>query len=275
MDTKLNRIALSTTDDGRGLPLVFLHGFPLSRGAWRKQIEVFRASYRVIAPDLRGVGDSGMQPGPATMAQCAADVRALLRQLSTGPVVLIGHSMGGYVALAFARQFPDMLRGLVLVGTRQGPDTVEGAAGRRETAGKVQEMGVHVVIDAMVPRMLAAGNQDASMHEQVRGLMTSSTPAGVIGALLGMAERPDSTSLLAKISVPTLVITGADDVLIPSSESEKLAQAIQGAQLAVIPRAGHLVAFEQPDEFNRVLQAWLNSSGLVSHDAPRDSSTRP
>jgi len=109
----------------------------------------------------------------------------------------------------------------------------------------------------------------------VRGLMTSSTPAGVIGALLGMAERPDSTSLLPQISVPTLVITGADDMLIPSSESEKLAQAIRGAQLAVIPHAGHLVAFEQPDAFNRVLHAWLNSSGLVSLDAPRDSSTRP
>ena len=218
MDTTLNSIALSAADAGRGLPLVFLHGFPLSRGAWREQIDAFRASYRVIAPDLRGVGDSGTQPGPATMAQCAADVHALLRQLTTGPVVLIGHSMGGYVALAFARRFPDMLRGLVLVGTRAGPDTAEGATGRRETAAKVKAGGVDVVIDAMALRMLAAGNQDASMLEQVRGLMTSSTPAGVIGALLGMARvdlgghdpRDGGPALMARVSRAALRRSPAD-----------------------------------------------------------------
>jgi len=107
--------------------------------------------------------------------------------------------------------------------------------------------------------MLAASNHDATMAEQVRGLMVRSKSEGVIAALLGMAERPDSTSMLAGISVPTLVVTGADDRIIPPVESEKLAAAIPGAQLSVIPRAGHLVAFEQPDAFNRVLTEWLES----------------
>jgi 3-oxoadipate enol-lactonase len=266
MHTTLNSIKLSTADAGHGLPLVFLHGFPLSRGAWQKQIDAFRSSYRVIAPDLRGFGDSDTQPGPTSMAQYATDVHALLAQLTTGPVVLIGHSMGGYVALAFARQFPDMLRGLVLVSTKAGQDTAEGAAGRRATAEKVRAEGVRVVVEAMAPKMIAAGNQDARMAEHVRGFMASSTPAGVIGALLGMAERPDATALLAQIVVPTMVITGADDTLIPPAESEQLAQAIRGAQLNVIPHAGHLVAFEQPDEFNRVLKEWLNRTDLASLD---------
>jgi 3-oxoadipate enol-lactonase len=254
---------LRHTDAGQGLPLVFAHGFPLSRGVWQKQIEAFRSSYRVIAPDLRGFGDSETQPGPATMAQYAADLRALLQQLTTGPVVLIGHSMGGYVALAFARQFPEMLRGLVLVSTKAGQDTAEAAAGRRAMAEKVKAEGVQVVLEAMAPKMLAAGNQDARMVAQVRGFMAPSRPAGVIGALLGMAERPDSTVLLAQIAVPTLVITGADDTLISPAESKILAQAVRGAQLKVIPQAGHLVAFEQADEFNHVLEEWLNRADLV------------
>ena len=102
------------------------------------------------------------------------------------------------------------------------------------------------------------------MVAQVLGFMAPSRPAGVIGALLGMAERLDATSLLAQIAVPTLVITGTDDALIPPAESETLAQAIRGAQLKVIPHAGHLVAFEQPDEFNHVLKEWLNRADLAS-----------
>jgi len=122
---------------------------------------------------------------------------------------------------------------------------------------------VEVVIEAMAPKMLAADNHDRAMAEQVRGFMASSKPAGVIGALLGMAERPDATGELARISVPTLVITGADDTLIPPTESEKLAQAIPGSQLNIIPHAGHLVAFEQPDKFNHVLEEWMDRAAFA------------
>lgn len=266
MQTTPNGINLSITDVGLGLPLVFLHGFPLGRGVWQRQIDAFRSSYRVVAPDLCGFGDRDTQPGPTTMAQYATDVRASLLQLATGPAVLVGHSMGGYVALAFARLFPEMLRGLVLVGTKAGPDTAEAAAARRAMAEKVKTEGVQVVVEAMASRMLAADNQDARMVQQVRGFMFSTKPMGLIGALLGMAERPDATALLAQIVAPTLVITGADDTLIPPAESKKLAEAIPGAQLDVIPHAGHLVAFEQPDQFNRSLESWLNRTVLGSHD---------
>ncbi len=264
MPTTLDGINLRYTDMGEGLPLVFIHGFPLSRGVWQKQIEALQSSYRVIAPDLRGLGESETQPGLTTMEQYAADLGALFQQLTTRPVVLIGHSMGGYVALAFARQFPEMLSGLVLVGTKAGADTADAAAGRRATAEKVKSEGVRVVIDAMAPKMLAADNRDTRQAEQVLGFMAPSKAEGVIGALLGMAERPDSTASLEQIAVPTLVITGAEDTLIPPAESEKLAAAIPMAQLSVIPHAGHLVAFEQSDAFNFVLKNWLIKSDLAS-----------
>jgi pimeloyl-ACP methyl ester carboxylesterase len=218
----------------------------------------------VIAPDLRGLGQSEAQSGTNTMERFADDVHALLRKLETGPVVLVGHSMGGYVALAFARRHPEMLRGLVLVGTKAGADTPEGAAGRRATAEKVKLEGIDGVVGAMAPKMLAASNQDAAMAAKVRGFMEPSKPEGVISALLGMAERPDSTPALGQIQVPTLVITGADDTIIPPTESEALAKGIAGAELRVIPKAGHLVAFERPDEFNAALQEWVHRAAATA-----------
>ena len=262
MQMTVNGIAVNYTDEGRGVPLLFVHGFPLSRGAWQKQIDALRSSYRVIAPDLRGFGESQAGTGPVTMAQYADDLHALVQQLTTGPVVLIGHSMGGYILFAFLRQYPEMVRGLVLVSTKAGKDTPEAAAARRATAEKVQARGVEVVIEAMAPRMLAGDNHDQAMAEQVRGLMAPSKPAGVIGALLGMVERPDATAELARISVPTLVVTGADDALIPPTESEKLAQTIPGSQLNIVAHAGHLVPFEQPDEFNHMIDEWLDRAAF-------------
>lgn len=259
MQTLVNGLKLAYTDEGQGIPLVFIHGFPLSRGAWDKQVVAFKSSYRVIVPDLRGLGESATKGGLTPMAHYAEDIHTLLRQLNCNSVVLIGHSMGGYIALPFAERFPEMLRGLVLVGTKAGNDTAETAATRRATADKVKAEGIKGVVEAMASKMLAARNADAAMAAQVRGLMSSSQPDGVIGALLGMAERPDSTAMLSTLRVPTLVVTGADDVLVPPVESEKLAAAIPGAVLKIIPGAGHLVAYEKPEEFNRALKDWLPS----------------
>jgi pimeloyl-ACP methyl ester carboxylesterase len=258
MKATIEGLSLAYTDQGTGQPpLLFVHGFPLSRGAWDKQVEAFSSSHRVLAPDLRGLGESEGSAGTATMDRYAEDLAALLRTWETGPAVLIGHSMGGYVALAFQARFPDLLRGLVLVGTRAGADTPDAAAKRRATADKVAKEGPGSVIDDMAPKMLAASNPDQAMAKQVRALMAPSRSEGVAAALRGMADRPDRTPGLGGIGVPTLVITGADDTIIPPSESERLAAAIPGAELEIIPNAGHLVAYEQPEAFNRRLKAWL------------------
>lgn len=260
MQTNINGIRINYTDEGKGFPLVFVHGFPLSRKAWQKQIDALKNSYRVIAPDLRGLGENDAMTGTITMGQFADDVQALVKQLNMGPIVLVGHSMGGYVALAFARKYPELLRGLVLVCTKAGADSAEAAAGRRATADKVKAGGSNVVIDAMTPKMLAASNQDPRLLEQVRAIMSPSKPESVMAALLGMAERSDSTPFLAQINVPTLVVTGADDIVIPPAESEKLAAGIPNAKLVSIPSSGHLVAFEKPAEFNQALQDWLTTN---------------
>jgi pimeloyl-ACP methyl ester carboxylesterase len=252
-----NGVQCAFTDAGEGLPLVFIHGFPLSRGAWSRQVAAFQPTYRVIAPDLRGFGESGASSGPVFMSRYAEDIHALLLHLGTGPVILAGHSMGGYVALAFAKAFPDLVRGLVLVGTKAGGDAPEVAAARRATAEKVRTEGIADLVDSMAAKMLATDNKDAGMAQSVRDLMLPASPEGVIGALLGMAERPDAGAWIGRIRVPTLVVAGADDILILPSESQSLAEAIPDAHLTLIPRAGHLVAFEQPAAFNEALSAWL------------------
>lgn len=257
MHAMVDGLRVSYTDEGQGIPLLLVHGFPLDRGVWQKQVDAFKHSYRVIAPDLRGFGESKASTGAVSMSCFAKDLYGLLQHLGCGPVILVGHSMGGYVALAFAKAYPKLLRGLVLVGTKAGADAPEVAATRRSTAERVRAHGCSLVVDAMAPKMLAPGNTDLAMAASVRGFMSTATTEGVIGALQGMAERPDAAHWLGLTRVPTLVVVGAEDTIIPPGESETLARITPGAQLKVISHAGHLVAFEQPDAFNSVLKDWL------------------
>lgn len=256
---------ITYTDEGEGRPIVLIHGFPLSRGVWAPQVEALRSTHRVIVPDLRGFGESppGSLTGGVPMERYADDVAELLDELGAPPAVIAGHSMGGYVALAFARRHAERLAGLVLVATRAVADSAEVAAGRRVTAEKVLAeggQGMAALIEGMVPKLVAPGTDDPDLLESVRVAMASASPEGTIGALLGMAERSDSTAMLPEIDVPTLVITGAEDTLIPVAESEAMAEAIPGAELVVLAGAGHLVSYERPEAFNRELTDWLGRS---------------
>ena len=256
----LNGIQMAFTDEGKGTALLLVHGFPLNRHAWCRQTEAFKGTCRVIAPDLRGMGESGGTPGPVEMSRFAGDLHALVEHLGAGPVILVGHSMGGYVALAFAKAFAGALRGLVLVGTKAGPDSPQAAAARRATAEQVRAEGPSGMVEAMAAKMLSGANHDAAMAAAVRGLMAPPRPEGFIGALLGMAVRPDAGAWLGEIRVPTLVIAGADDAIIPPGESEAMARAIPGAELKLIPKAGHLVPFEAAEAFNGAIRDWLSRS---------------
>jgi len=268
MRAKVNGIRIACTDEGGGTPLLFIHGFPFNRTIWSKQVEAFKTRHRVIAPDLRGFGESEATPGSVPMGLFAEDLHDLLTYFDTGPVTLVGHSMGGYVALAFAKAFPSALGGLVLVGTRSGPDSPEAAAGRRTLAQRVRAEGVSVMAPAFGPRMLSSGDGDAALSAAVRASVGTLNPEGIIGALLGMAERPDAGSWLSRIQARTLVIAGAEDEVIPPSESEALAKAIPGARFVSIPDAGHLVAFERPDDFNEALESWLAGNATEGERHP-------
>lgn len=264
MRATVNGIQIEYTDEGTGVPLLFLHSFPLSRFAWTSQVDAFKPRFRVIAPDLRAFGEGPSISGPTSMNRFAEDLHDLLQHLVTGPIILAGHAMGGSVALAFASLFPKFLRGLVLVGMNAGIDSDEATATRLATAGEVARRGSSALVEAMAPRMLANRERPLNGVGSVGDLLIPSSTENVMGSLFGRAEQPDMEAILKHLRVPTLIIAGSEDALVPPSNSEALAKLVPGAQLNLIPRAGHLVAFEQAAAFNEVVRNWLawGSNGL-------------
>jgi pimeloyl-ACP methyl ester carboxylesterase len=253
--------AIGYDDVGSGPAVVLLHAFPLSRAMWRRQVDALQDAYRVIAPDLRGFGDSSGFPGTPTVDQLADDVAAVLAEVGVDRAVIGGLSMGGYVALAFARRHPDRLRGLVLADTRAEPDDAAARANRDRMIAQASEGTGASVIEGMLPRLLgpATPAQRPEVVEEVRQLGAAQVSAGIVGALRALRDRPDARPGLGAIGVPTLVLVGRDDALTPVALSESLAAAIRGARLVVIEGAGHLSNLEQPSAFNAALRTFLDA----------------
>ncbi|OUN01157.1 MAG: hypothetical protein BAA04_13200 [Firmicutes bacterium ZCTH02-B6] len=263
MEASVRGTRLVYDDVGQGPPIVFLHAFPLNKAMWRRQLEAAAAAgWRALAVDLRGFGGSEAGSEPFTMDVCADDVAALLDRLDIQePVVLAGLSMGGYVAFAFARRYPQRLRALVLADTRAEPDTQEGRTGRYEQAQRVEQDGVDVVVEAVLPRLVGETTRvrRPEVVAEVREMMAAARPAGVAAALRGLAERPDSRPTLADIEVPTLIIVGEEDVITPPALAEAMHAGIKDSRLAVIPGAGHLPNMETPEAFNDALLGFLEA----------------
>ncbi len=260
MKTLFNDVHIHYEAQGSGLPLLFIHGFPLSRMIWQPQAQALHQEFHVITPDLRGHGESAAPAGFYEMQTFADDLLALLQHLQCGPAILIGHSMGGYIAFAFLRQYPEWVKGLVLVSTRAAADSPEGKAGREALAQAVEKANSAApVVAKMLTNMIAPASiaADPNLKTEVERIMSHTSLNGLAGGLRGMATRADAQDLLAAVHVPTLIIAGAADALIPPTESENMAKAISGAQLHLIEGAGHLPSLEKPEEMNRVLQAWL------------------
>lgn len=260
MRIKLSDFTIAYEDTGRGLPLLLIHGFPFNHRMWHPQIEALSGSARVIAPDLRGHGESTPVPGPYSMDQLAGDLAELLDTLNVKqPIVLCGLSMGGYISFAFYRRFPGRVAGLILAATRAKPDTQEGKANRDKTAEKTRKEGVRSVADSMIEKLFAPQTlrQNPDLVEQVRTMMAGTSEEGMIGALMGMKERPDSTPTLEEIQPPALIIHGRDDQIVPLEEAEAMQSTMRDAKLVVVPDAGHLVNMEQPEAFNHAVRRYL------------------
>ena len=259
---RINDIEIAYTDSGIGRPVVLIHGYPFNRSLWNEQIAALSSSYRVIAPDLRGFGESESAPGTATMNVMAQDVALLLNHLGIARAAIGGLSMGGYVALAFYKQLPSRVRTLVLADTRAQADTEEGKQTRAQQAEKALNEGMAGIADAMLPKLLTPEtvSKRPEVVKSVRDMMLKTKPEGAAAALHGMAERDDQTALLAKITVPALVMVGAEDAITPVADSEKMHAAIPGSRLVVIENAGHVSNLERSEQFNDALLSFLKES---------------
>jgi len=256
----VNGVELALVDRGSGQVVVLVHGFPLDHAMWDAQVEALSARCRVIAPDLRGFGQSGVTEGTVTMTQFADDLAALLDTLNVAePVVLCGLSMGGYIAFQFWLGHASRLRGLILCDTRAVADTPEIAAGRLETAERVLKEGPASLVETMKPKLLAEATIRAQpqMINALEQVMARCDPRGIAAAARGMAQRPDMTSHLGHMNVPTLVIVGEDDIISPPQEMWAIASAIPGARFVEIAGSGHMSPVEKPAEFNATVLEFL------------------
>ena len=249
---------------GRGA-LLFLHAFPLNARMWEPQLAAFAArGWRAIAPHVRGWGsDPGSDPmaplAVSAIDDYAGDVIDLLDTLHIPDAVVVGLSMGGYVALAMMRLAPRYLHGMVLADTRADADTPEGAANRDRMAQLARERGVAAVVDELIPKLLgpATRRDNPAVEATVRSLAAQNSVSGVVGALHALKTRPDSTPLLTSIHVPALVVAGEEDAITPPAVAEGLQKRIAGSTLSIIPRAGHLSSLENTDAFNATLAQFL------------------
>lgn len=249
-------------DNGSGVPLVLIHGFPLNRMIWEAQWEGLNQHARIVAPDLRGFGESEMVAGTTDVSTYADDVHDLLRTMAIEqPAVICGLSMGGYIALAYARKYGAHVAGLILANTKATPDSAEGKAGRDKNIAVVQEKGAGAIAGGMLPKMFAPKTyaSNTELVEQAKRIMESATVPGIVGALGAMRDRPDALDVLSNLNVPTLILAGADDALMPMAEQEKMKQAASNSTLVVLSDAGHLSSMEQPDAFNNAVAEFLKT----------------
>src|SRR5688572_16175033 len=260
--TRIDDIQLAYDDVGMGNAVVLIHGYPFNRSLWNEQVEALSSRYRVVTPDLRGFGETApdSSEGPATMNRMAQDVAQLMDQLGIERAVIGGLSMGGYVALAFAKQFPSRVKALVLADTRAQADTEEAKQTRHQHAEKALSEGMAGIADAMLPKLLTPDtvSKRPEVVKRVRDMMLKTKPQGAAAALLGMAERDDQTEFISTIKVPALILVGREDAITPVADSEKMQSKIPDSRLVVLDNAGHVSNLEQTDQFNSALSVFLD-----------------
>ena len=258
MLTQVNSISLAFNDQGTGLPLVFLHAFPLNRTMWADQEKALSTQFHVITIDLRGHGESDAPLWHYSLDQAADDVCGLLDHLAIKQAVFVGLSMGGYILFAFYRKYAERVKGMVLADTRAQADTEDGKRARFEMAQIAYKQGPRAIADIMIPKLLSPGTIQTrpELVQRVRGMIEGNQVSGIAGDLMAMAERFDSILLLQQIVCPTHIIVGELDLPTPPSDARLMAERIPNARLTIIPGAAHLSNLEQPELFNESIRSF-------------------
>jgi pimeloyl-ACP methyl ester carboxylesterase len=235
------------------MPLVLLHGYPLDHTIWDKVVRLLESDFDLILPDLRGFGQSDQVNSQYTMADMAADIAALLDELGIEKTFIAGHSMGGYVALAFVRNTNERALGLGLISSQAPGDSPERKQGRYASADEIMQTGVDPVAAGMSPKL----TPDAQVQAYARDLIAKQQPAGLAGALKAMGERLDSTPFIARLNIPVVLVHGIADELIPVERAREIKAVIKPAYLAELSGVGHMPMMEDPQETAEALKKFL------------------
>jgi 3-oxoadipate enol-lactonase len=245
---------------GDGPPVVLLHPFPVHHEFWLPVAAALSIRYRLILPDLRGHGESGIGEGPATMEKHAADIASVMDAAEVGSAPLIGVSIGGYALFEFWRKYRGRAVALALCNTKAPADTLEARAGRLQAANEVLDRGTEPFFESMIPKLMGKTTRETrpDLVDGAQRMMRKMSPEDVAQVQRGMAARPDSIETLKTINVPTLLVTGDEDTMTGVNEAEFMRQQIPESQLRVIPKAGHYSAWEQSQDATIVLRQFLD-----------------
>lgn len=253
--------AICTYDDiGSGPTVLLMHGFPLNRNLWRpQQADLVAAGYRVVAPDLRGFGESDETDGSCSIDLFADDMVALLEHLDVDQAVVVGMSMGGYLLFNLLERYPQRVAAAVFMVTRSVADDEATRQQRLQLAEDCRKFGPQIIADRLHPLLFAPGTLEVrpKLGEEVYGWMVATGSRGLVAGLLAMRDRRDATPLLGCIASPTLVIGAAEDQVCPLDYSRMIANGIPRSRFVVIEDAGHLANLEQPNQLNHCLLDFL------------------
>jgi pimeloyl-ACP methyl ester carboxylesterase len=242
-------------DQGEGHPVLLIHAFPLNHTMWQPQTAHLSSRFRIIAPDVRGFGES-LPPAPWTIMQVCEELREFAEILELETYALVGISMGGYIALPFTFWFPDKVRQLVLSDTRARADNDGEKQGRTDMMATLVREGKQVLPSLMLPRLLRPDPAPEAV-EFVTSIILENDPAAAMYALMAMRERSDSSMALERINCPTLVVAGEHDAVTRVDECRTMAETIPEGTFLQIPRAGHLSNIDNPRAFNEALDGFL------------------
>ena len=245
---------------GAGTPVVLLHPFPAHHEFWLPVAETLSTRYRVILPDLRGHGESSVGEGPATMEKHAADIARVMDDANLGRTPLVGVSIGGYVLFEFWRKHRGRVAALALCNTKAPADGPEARAGRLQAANDVLERGTEPFFESMIPKLMGRTTRETrpDLVEGALRMMRKMSKENVAQVQRGMAARPDSIETLKTINIPTLLVTGDEDLMTGVNEAELMRSHIANSQLRVIPKAGHYSPWEQPQDAAKLLRQFLD-----------------
>lgn len=250
--------------------IVLLHGFPLTREIWNAQIERLAKARRVVSVDLRGMGESSVADGPYLMETLAGDVAAVLDAIGVQRAAVVGHSLGGYVALAFARMYSERLERLALVCSRLAPDAPPQAQARLDLADRAErESSPEPVVEAYVPRLLSekTKRERPETVAAVEAIARRNAPRGLAAMLRGMAMRDGAEDIAPDLTMPVLLICGGADALARVDAARADASKFPSASVAVAENSGHLPMLEEPETFGERLAAFVSEGPGVSPSA--------
>ncbi len=242
-----------------GIPVLFVHGFPFNLETWEPQMRALPNHFRAIAYDVRGHGQSDVGDGQYSIEFFVDDLIALLDHLVIEKTVLCGLSMGGYIALRAVERHPERFNGLVLCDTKSEPDSNEGKVKRAASLKAVKTNGVEQFADGFVKNVFAESTfrDNPTIAEKVKSIIKANSPIGIGGTLLALASRTDTSSMLTKLIVPTLILCGEHDALTTPKDAEFLHNRINGSSMYIVPHAAHLSNLENPTFFNEKLISFL------------------